>query len=231
MRKEKITVFVDESYSDDYASVAAVVVQSEDNRQVVATALKKLFLKPEFITTSKGSLHYQEEGVGARQVVSTLIRQIPVSAYIAFTQLDVPRDKISQDELVYGTLLPKLLTATLQKYKKHSADYSVEIIFENLTDHIIKDEKYFKSKFATLAGKHNFKITVKTKNTEPLLSLPDYFLGFVRNVVLQSNGATWPNQLFELVADKFGVILEYGIDINRYNRGEGEKFLGAYRRK
>jgi hypothetical protein len=229
---EKVTIFVDESYSDSYVSVAAIAVQGDENRQTILAALKKLSLKPEFITATKGNLHYQEEGVGARQVMAVLLRQIPASAYLALSVENVPTDKVKQDELVYGVFLPRLLNAVLQKYSKHGADYSVEVIFENLSDELTRDKKYFESQLVSLRNSFDFEVVVGTKANEPLLCLPDYFLGFARDVVLQDVRATWPTQLFELIADKIGVILAFGEQIERYNRGDGvRRFLASHRGK
>ncbi len=229
---EKLTMFVDESYRKDYVSVAVVVVQGEKNHSLILKVIKKLFLKPVFISTTKGKLHYSEESVGARQVIAGLIRELPVSAYIALTQLNVPTKKKERDELAYGTLLPKLLKAILDKYTKHQVDYSIEVIFENLSAHPNSDKVFFESKLKFLLGKYDFKVTVGTKETEKILYLPDYFLGFGGHLIFPPKDSTWPAQLFELVVDKIGVILNYGERIERYNRGEGvRKFLTSHRGK
>lgn len=237
---EKILMLVDESYEQDFCSVCVVCIQGERRIEAVRKRVLKMKLQPSIVTTTtEGIRHYTEDSIGVRQATAPIIGLMPISAYICLSQTNVPTDKKTQDEYVYSALLPKIVKSLLQKYQyTHNSEYDVHIEFENLSNRNGKDLAFFENHLAHLRTEFKFGCLVVGKEEEPLLFLPDYFLGFTRDLILKKRQAqqksksgikpeTWPAQLFNLIVNKVGVILsvENG-NIQRFGRGDGvRKFL------
>jgi len=242
---KKILMLIDESYEHDFCSVCVVCIQGEENIDLVREKVKKMKIDPQLITTSSGDgRHYAEDGIGARQVVASKISTMPISAYICLSETVKLENKQELDEYTYSFMLPKIIKSLMQKYHgSHDEEYDISLEFENLSDKRGNDLVFFEKQISHLRDEFQFSCSVVGKNGEPLIFLPDYFLGFTRDLIIKKRNAekllsgskrkpeTWPAQYFNLLANKIGIILLMDEDkIKRFGRGRGvADFLSVHR--
>lgn len=226
---EKITLLVDESYGPGFFGVCIVSIQGDYSQKLLADQIRKMTLDPVVRVHNKpGKFHYQENNISGRQSLAPWIIQMPISVYMGITRTEIPGTKQEKDSYTYKVVFPHLLKALYIKFSKiFQANPSFVIKFENLSDKIEKDKAFFTQIISTIPGNKEFKVEVVTKEQEPSIFLPDYFLGFVSDYLNSVPGHTWPKSSLELLSDKMGLILVLeGNSLTRYGRGDQiKKFL------
>lgn len=220
---EEVILLVDESYGENFCATCIVCIQGVNNRDLLLDQLRQLSIDPAFNAyNSSGLLHYNENNISTRQTLAPWISEMPISAYIAITQTNTSKTKQQQDIDTYHLLFPEILKPLLMKFKKRvGEDVEISLLFENLSDKLDNDLVFFKNIVSTIPDSKNIAVKVATKATEPLLFLPDYFLGFVYNYFSLKKKETWPTDSLKLLVGKVGLILIINNNkINRYKRGE-----------
>lgn len=218
-----IYFYIDESYKDNFLGVAIVVLMGETNIKITQGLLSSVSNNPVFKHRNKGSnkIHYADNNLGPRVNVIDILYQMPISVYLAYKKQDTALlTKQNMDEIVYKELLPQLLKTIATKYKKifKERPVGIHLQFEQLSDKKEKDKLFFIECIKSLD--FDFNIHVVTKENI-FTSLPDYFLAFLRNLILESSTSNWPKNDLELVEGKIGLIVDATSQKKKhYDRGE-----------
>ena len=220
----KIILIIDESYGKDFCATSIVYIQGLNNYYLIIDQLRKISINPAFkIYNSSGILHYNENSISARQIITPWISEMPISVHVAITKTSIPETKRDKDNISYKLLFPEILKPILMKFKKTTEnDVKFILNFENLSDKTNNDVIYFKKIIENISTKNNIFVNVVTKEEEPLLFLPDYFLGFIHNHLTRKTTETWSTDSLKLLSDKIGLISVFNEGkIIRYERGSG----------
>lgn len=229
--RDHIYFYVDESYEDRYAEdksyqgsflgVGIVVVIGEENLKNVKNALLAHANDPVFRHRNDGSggIHFADNNLSPRIMTVDTLHSMPVSSYLSYRMYTNPSlTKQQKDEITYRELLPSVLRSVATKYKHNFNEQPVKINlqFEQLSNKKEKDKRFFLECIKNL----DFNFDVKVVGKQDLYSaLPDYFLGLLRNLVLEPS-ANWPKDEIEVVEDKIGLIINATTDkMKHYSRG------------
>lgn len=187
-------------------SLCIVCIQGEENFLLAQEIFRQAEVSSDVAAIRKDetTLHFAYESIGGRQSVVTHMRRMPVSAYIAVCEDPVSDEK--RYDLMYQVLLPRLLKPLISKFNSRcqgSVEY--ELLFENITEKHENDRSYFLGKVDSLDFGAIVSVNVVTKKSEPLLWLPDYFLGFLGQF-FGCGDSTWARDSLHLLQDKIGLI-------------------------
>ena len=229
MDNNEIILIIDESYGEDFCATCIVYIQGLNNYYLIVDQLRKININPAFnVYNSSRILHYNENSISARQIITPWISEMPISVHVAVTKTNIPETKKDKDNIAYKLLFPEILKPILMKFKKRTEnDVKFILNFENLSNKINNDINFFKKIIENISIKNNVFVNVVTKEEEPLLFLPDYFLGFIHNHLTRKTTETWSTESLKLLSDKIGLISVFNKEkITRYERGNGIiKFL------
>lgn len=186
MATEEILLIVDESYKAKLCSVCVVCVQGLENIKLLEDQIRKITIDPVVKAYNKSRIfHYSEDSIGARQSLVPWISKMPISVYLGISQTNFYRSKKEKDTFTYGHIFPKILLPIVKKYQKRlGTNIEFSILFENLSDKLQRDKNFFTKIVHQTLGGVKIKINVTTKESEPLIFLTDYFLGYVRDHLL-----------------------------------------------
>ena len=222
--KEDVWAFIDESYDDEFCAVCMVIIQGEKNLQQTREIFRKIAIEPMVAaTTSSDIYHYAEQSIAARQAITQWVSKMPISAYVNITAHNVPPEKTRRDLMAYGSLLGEIIVPIFQKFKSRLGDdVTIHMNFENLSNKTSSDQAFFNQQMNESIVASPYTVSVATKDKEPLIYLPDFFLGYIRDHIVRESNITWPATSLKLLADKVGLILHTDIDgeKSRYIRGE-----------
>jgi hypothetical protein len=208
----EVLFFVDESYNPEFCGVCIVCIQGKEGYKI-AQGIKTKNLP--------SRIHYHDDNISNRQSIASSIAIMPISAYVAITKNNFPKEEKNKYELIYKTLLPELLKPLRMKFSKRlGGNVNFLINFENLSDKPKRDVKFFEGVFGMIPSCADMNYTIVTKSSEPLIFLPDYFIGFIRDH-LSTKKKIWPASSLKLLSEKIGVLLLYEKGkITRYERGK-----------
>ena len=182
-------------------------VHGEENISLLNDQMRQIAIDPTIkaYRAQTDTFHYNEDSIGARQSLSSWIYKMPISAYLAIGKKDASSTKQEKDIFVYQTLLPELLKPLRMKFsKRYGSDIEYLVKFENLTDKSNLDGSFFTKILETIPLCRDMETQVVTKGEEPLIFLPDYFLGFVNHCI---QGQQWSADSLKLIGNKVGLIL------------------------
>lgn len=218
-KKDRVLMLVDECYIANTCSVCVVCIHGKENLFMLENQLRQIEVDPVVKAYRKNNIfHYNEDSIGARQSLSSWIYKMPISAYIVLEEKEGLSTKEDKNNFAYQTLLPEILKPLKMKFfKRYSDNLDYLIKFENLTDRPNLDKTFFSKILENIPLCGDMGIEVVTKDKEPLILLPDYFLGFVNHCM---QGQVWSADTLKLIGNKIGLILTKGKDKNRrYERG------------
>lgn len=228
-KKEDVWLLIDESYDNNYTSVGVVCIQGEVNLNLVKDMVRKMSLDPAINTMiSSGAYHYAELSIGARQAVNQWVSKMPISSYIAISKEQISAIKSDKDVVAYGNLFKNIAVPLLGKFENRLGENTkIHFLFENLSDKHTIDQYFFENILQNCTSQ-SLDIHVVTKQTEPLIFLPDFFLGYVRDRLTKNADITWPSDSLQILSKKIGLVLCTDKDgvMERYVRGDSvSKFL------
>lgn len=204
LNKEKVLLLVDESYGNNFCGVCIVCVQGSESVDILRDQLRRMSVDPTFIAyNTSPTFHYADDSIGARQSLASRIFEMPISVYCAISQKDIPSSREKLNELAYKNLFPSLLKPLRMKFGNRlnkRVDFTIH--FENLTDKPDIDLSFFKN---ISACQDTDSIKVVTKS-DPLIFLPDYFLGFIREHLKDRSEGGSRKSCFKTLANKFGLL-------------------------
>lgn len=205
---EHIYFYIDESYKDDFLGIAIAVLIGEENIKITRDILISISNDPVFKHRNDNSseIHHASNNFGPKVNVIDQIYYTPVSAYLSYKKQDISSlTKQEKDDIAYTKLLPELLKKIAIKYRKNFKERPViiNLLFEQLSNKKEKDKLFFAGCLRNIG--FNFNIQVVSKGNI-LVSLPDYFLGILRNMVVNP-ASNWPKNDLGLVESKIGLII------------------------
>lgn len=227
---QNITLLIDETYHErstitdnaNFAAVCIVCIQGKYNYELLLDQLRKISLDPAVNTYGVSSyFHFNDVSISSRQSLVPWIAEMPISVYLAATKKFISDSKQEKDTFVYNSLFPTILEPIQSKfYNRFGNKVKFELKFENLTDKINNDAKFFRNILGKSKRFQNMSSRVVTKTQEPLLFLPDYFLGFTRSHIMEKNNGTWHTESLRLLSEKIGLLAIIDHKIIHFERGK-----------
>lgn len=228
MHQKESLFLIDESHKENYSAVCVVCVQGKDDLKLLMDQLRQISIVPTVRAyNSSGVFHYCDDSIGARQSIVSWITKMPISVYMSITQTNTEHLKENKDMFVYQCLLPEILKPLQMKYRNRFDSAKISLRFENLSKNTKNDLIFFQKSLSNALGYEDMEISIATKENEPLIFLPDYFLGFVRDQLTNKDPKiSWPKDALKLISSKIGLIHICDTEgTKRYQRGEEIKNL------